>query len=96
MKKLLEKFEKLAMAVTFAEAGEWDTARGMLPESKPRTALNWLESHFAAVAFAESGLQNEAVKLTSGREFSRPQGQDIYSSLGLKGVHLSFGYVTVN
>lgn len=98
MKKLLEKFENLSMAVTFAEAGEWDTARGMLPEtkSKPRTALNWLESHFAAVAFAESGLQEEAVQLTSGREFSRPQGQDIYASLGLKGVHLSFGYVTVN
>jgi len=94
--KLLEKFQKLSMAVTYAEAGEWDTAREMLAASKPRTSLTWLESHFAAVAFAESGLHEEADRITSGREYSRPLGHDFYESLGMRGVHLSFGYVTVN
>ncbi|MCK9265062.1 MAG: hypothetical protein RBR09_01490 [Desulfobulbaceae bacterium] len=96
MKTLLEKFQKLAMAVTYAEAGEWDTAREMLPESKPRTSLNWVESHFAAVAFAEAGLREEAVNLTSGRGVCSTLGRDMCESLGLRGVHLSFGYVTVN
>ena len=96
MKKMLEKFQKMAMAVTYAEAGEWDTARELLPESKPRTSLNWLESHFEAVAYAESGLWEEAVRISSGRGVSRPMGNDFYESLGLKGVRLTFGYVTVN
>jgi hypothetical protein len=96
MKRMLEKFQKMAMAVTYAEAGEWDTARALAPEAKPRTSLNWLEGHFAAVAFAESGLPEEAVRIISGRGISRPVGNDFYESLGLKGIHLSFGYVTVN
>lgn len=96
MKKLLEKFQKLSMAVTYAEAGEWDTARELLPESKPRTTLNWFESHFAAVAFAESGLREEAVQITSGKGVAGAPGYDMYERLGLRGVHLSFGYVTVN
>jgi hypothetical protein len=96
MKRMLEKFQKMAMSATFAEAGEWDTARELLPESKPRTSLNWLESHFSAVAFAESGLPEEAVRISSGRENFRSPGNDFYETLGLKGVHLSFGYVTVN
>lgn len=96
MKKMLEKFQKMAMAVTYAEAGEWDTARELVPESKPRTSLNWLEGHFAAVAYAESGLWEEAVRISSGRGVSRPMGKDFYESLGLKGVRLTFGYATVN
>lgn len=96
MKKLLEKFQKLSMAITYAEAGEWDTARELLPETQPSTTRNWLENHFAAVAFAESGLREEAVQLTSGKRISGAQGYDMYERLGLRGVHLSFGYVTVN
>lgn len=96
MKRMLEKFQKMAMAATYAEAGEWDTARELLPESKSSKELNWLEGHFAAVAFAESGLWEEAVRISSGRKSSRPVANGFYESLGLKGVHLSFGYVTVN
>ncbi|HBI15244.1 MAG TPA: hypothetical protein DDY20_06980 [Desulfobulbaceae bacterium] len=96
MKRMLEQFQKMAMAVTYAEAGEWNTARELVPDAKPSTELNWLEGHFAAVAFAESGLWEEAVRISSGRGVSRPRGKDFYESLGLKGVHLSFGYVTVN
>lgn len=87
MKTLLQKFQKMAMAVTYAEAGEWATAQGFLPESEPRSEFNWLENHFAAVAFAESGLPQEAVRISSGKVTSRPLGHDIYDGFGLKGVH---------
>jgi len=36
MKKLLKSFETAMMAVAFAEAGEFDTARELLNEDKPR------------------------------------------------------------
>lgn len=96
MKTMFEKFQQLAMAATYAEAGEWGTARELLPEYEPRTALNWFDSHFAAVAYAESGLREEAVRISSRRGHSRPAGHDIYESLGLKGVHVAIGYVSVN
>ncbi|MGE5894714.1 MAG: hypothetical protein ACM34I_11715 [bacterium] len=34
MKKILKKFERLMMAVTFAEAGEHKTAREIMEEEK--------------------------------------------------------------
>ncbi len=39
MKKLLKKFETLMMAVTYAEAGEFDAAREIMNEDKPRKTM---------------------------------------------------------
>jgi hypothetical protein len=36
MKNLLKKFENTMMAVAFAEAGEFDTARQILNEDRPK------------------------------------------------------------
>jgi len=36
MKKLLKKFETTMMAAAFAEAGEFETAREIMNEDKPR------------------------------------------------------------
>lgn len=36
MKKFLKKFETAMMAVAFAEAGEFDTAREIMKEDEPR------------------------------------------------------------
>jgi hypothetical protein len=35
MKKLFKKFETAMMAVTFAEAGEFETARQIMKENEP-------------------------------------------------------------
>lgn len=49
-------------AVAFAEVGEWDTARQLLPGPAPGRLRAWLERHLVAVALAEEGLQEEAVR----------------------------------
>jgi hypothetical protein len=36
MKRILERFEAMAMAVTFAEAGEWETAKQMMEKNNSK------------------------------------------------------------
>lgn len=36
MRSWREKFQAMAMAVAFAEEGEWDTARSFLKDTSPR------------------------------------------------------------
>lgn len=53
-------------AVTFAEAGEWETARGYLAPPRGRGLAAWLERHLAAAALAEEGLHDEALRIAAG------------------------------
>ena len=96
MKTMLEKFQKPAVAATHAEAGEWGTARELLPAPYPRTTHSWLERHFAAVAFAESGLRQEAVRISRRMGDARQAGDDMSAGHGLQEIRLSFGCVRVN
>lgn len=90
MKKLLETIERTLDAITFAEAGEWDTARGMLPASRPK-GLGRLERVFMAAAYAEEGLHEEALRVM---RFSDPAPFDMnefFSAVGLKGASVRVG-----
>jgi len=96
MKNLLNKFQKNMMAATFAEAGEWDTAREMTPATKLSREPTWLNRIFMAATFAESGLHDEAIRFmgpASGR--NRSFNSAIAEDLGLHGVRLMYATVSI-
>ena len=68
MKQTMEQHKDWWSAVAFAEVGEWDTAREMIPVSEPNTEIGWLGRIFAAVAFAEEGLHDEALQIAAGNK----------------------------
>ena len=93
MKNLINKFQ---MAATFAEAGDWDTAKKMAPDTKPSNEVTWLNRIFMAVTFAESGLHSDAIRLMGpaargNRGFNSAIAQD----LGLPGIKLMYGTVSI-
>ena len=96
MKNIITKFQKIMMAAAFAEAGEWNTARELTPDVELSGEPIWLSKIFMAVAFAESGLHNEArgflePVVADNREFN----SRIMEELGLKGVRLMYGTVSI-
>jgi hypothetical protein len=98
MKKICAQFQKMMAAATFAEAGEWLTARQMLPADPGSREAGGLARVFSAVAFAEAGLHETARQFIAG---SRLAGTSFVMSpadiegLGLQGYHLVYGYVSV-
>lgn len=68
MKHTIEQYKDWWSAVAFAEVGEWETAREMIPDSKPKTTTDWFGRIFAAVAFAEEGLHEEALQIAAGNK----------------------------
>lgn len=96
MKNMLKKFQETMTAATFAEAGEWDTARDMTPEIELSGEQTWLNKIFTAITFAESGLYNDAVlflepKARNDRGFNSVLAEN----LGLHGVQLTYGTVSI-
>jgi hypothetical protein len=76
--------ESVMTAVTFAEAGEWTTARGYLAPPRRRGLAGWLERHLAAAALAEEGLHDEALRLAAGgrpRPLPAPREDDPLEAL---------------
>ena len=70
MESFTEKFERIFSAVTFAEAGEFETARGILNESPAAQALDVLSSELTiddmistAITFAEAGEHEKALEV---------------------------------
>ncbi len=66
---ITEKFERIFSAVTFAEAGEFETARGILNESPASSLADILSSDTSiddlisiAITFAESGEHDKALE----------------------------------
>jgi len=96
MKNIITKFQKIMMAATFAEAGEWNTAREMIPDAELSRQPLWISKIFMAVTFAESGLHDEAVGfLNPAAAKKRGFNSEIIENLGLKGVRLMYGTVSI-
>ena len=89
--KTLNTFQKWMTAITFAEAGEWETAQNMAPVSIRSRAINQFQKIFMAAAFAEEGLHAEAVVLAGSPSLPATGGEDFLQSLGLGGIRMTYG-----
>jgi len=70
-------------AVTFAEAGEWETACAMTPLPTKSRWAELFEQTLMAVAFAEEGLHDEAKRLVAGKQLF-PRNNNFLDSIGLR------------
>lgn len=89
--KTLTTFQKWMTAITFAEAGEWETAKNMLPVTLQSRVINKFQKIFMAAAFAEEGLHDEAIRLAEGLSLEAPKADDFLQSLGLGGIRMTYG-----
>jgi hypothetical protein len=84
-------------AVTFAEAGEFETARRYLPPPRRPGLAAWLERHLAAAALAEEGLHEAALRL-AGLEQPQPprppQEDALDALLRARGVRMFRGVLS--
>lgn len=71
MKKTSERFQDWMSAITFAEAGEWETAIKMTPAPLLDARISPLEQTFMAAAFAEAGEWATAIELAPPQQIDR-------------------------
>lgn len=83
---------KWTTAITFAEAGEWETAQFYMPRIKT-TLRALLEKTFMAVAFAEEGLADEALRLTGTPRRKCGCCETFLATIGLSEASMTFGLV---
>lgn len=91
MNTSLNAFQKWMTAITFAEAGEWETAKIMMPVGIRSRAINQFQKIFMAAAFAEEGLHAEAIALAECPDLQAPSADDFLQSLGLGGIRMTYG-----
>ncbi|MBF0327765.1 MAG: hypothetical protein HQL10_01245 [Nitrospirae bacterium] len=92
MKQIFDTFSSWMNAVTFAEAGEFETARQMMPPAKKEdNKLTWFEKSFMSVTFAEAGLHEEAVKIMNMQPVKNHESSDFLETIGLKGIRITYG-----
>jgi hypothetical protein len=89
--KTLTTLQKWMTAITFAEAGEWETAKSMMPAPLRSRAVSQFEKSFMAAAFAEEGLHDEAIRLAECPDLQAPKADDFLQSLGLGGIRMTYG-----
>lgn len=83
------------IAVTFAEAGDADTARWYAPRPRKGRLAAWIERHLLAAAFAEEGLHDEALQLC-GAQAARPAPEEdaLDALLRARGVRMFSGVLS--
>lgn len=89
--KTLTTLQKWMTAITFAEAGEWETAKNMMPVTLRSRAINKFQKIFMAAAFAEEGLHAEAISLAECPDLQAPKADGFLQSLGLGGIRMTYG-----
>lgn len=94
MKSWKGKIEAWFAAVAFAEAGERETALGLVglePNAQEQKAgvIQTLNDSFAAAAFAEADCREAALEIVA----SGKTGQRFLDIVGLRGVRVRFGFV---
>ena len=82
------------IAATFAEAGDWETARRYAPRRRPGRVGAWIERHLLAAAFAEGGLHDEAARLAGRRPPPAPDGSAPDGLLRGRGVRMLCGVLS--
>lgn len=82
-------------AITFAEAGEWETARNMIPQAVPSRETSTLFRIFAAAALAEGGLPLEAIRFMEQARLEESAREDFLKIIGLEGFRLTYGVLVV-
>ncbi|MCL7487609.1 MAG: hypothetical protein M8357_05485 [Desulfobulbaceae bacterium] len=96
MNESSDKYRGWMMAVTFDEAGEWEVAREMIPPSTPKSRLGYLQKAFMAVAFAEGGLHEEAIRIMDEQPRRHHHSiEDFLEATGLRGVSVTYAVVSV-
>lgn len=96
MKQIFDKFSSWMNAVTFAEAGEFETARQMMPEAQKGTAmLTQFDKLFTAVTFAEAGLHEEAIDMLKVTAPENSGQADFLETIGLKGIRITYGTMSI-
>jgi hypothetical protein len=96
MKNLFNKFQETMVAGTFAEAGEWNTAKEMTPALELSRGTTWLDRIFMAVTFAEYGLHDQALGLLKPAKVrNRGFNAALADDLGLRGIRLMYGTVSI-
>jgi len=82
-------------AATFAEAGEWETARTFIPPTRRSRLLAWLERTSMVVTFAEAGMPEEAMRHTTQiPAHTPPSARNFLELCGLSDARLTFGVVS--
>ncbi|MGV1100694.1 hypothetical protein ACUUL3_14955 [Thiovibrio sp. JS02] len=63
MNKSASTFQKWMTAITFAEAGEWETAKRMAPNEPANMETGWISKTFMAAAYAEANQADTALEM---------------------------------
>jgi hypothetical protein len=95
MTNTMKRFREIMTAATFAESGEWETARNFIPDVKLSHRQTWLDRIFSAITFAEYGLHSEAVSYLLPSKVKSKCTSSVTDDLGLKGVRLVYGTVMI-